>query len=101
MHVSQHYGRNVNILLITCYLIGTLYGAISGHYSFVCVMGFMLTLTYTGVFISGIAAVVGLGAMIVFRDTLFLPFYLLVLLMYIVWTGVYVANKVGEVVRDQ
>ena len=101
MHVSQHYGRNVNILLITCYLIGILYCAISGHYSFVCVMGFMLALTYTGIFISGIAAVVGLGAMIVFRDTLFLPFYLLVLLIYIVWTGIYMANKVGEAVRNQ
>lgn len=101
MHVSQYFGKNINILLVTCYLIGTLYGAISGHYSFVCVIGFMLTLTYTGIFISGIAAVVGLVAMIVLHDTLFLPFYLLVLLMYIVWTGVYAANKVGEAVRNQ
>jgi hypothetical protein len=99
MHISQHYGKNVNILLITCYLIGTLYGAISGHYSFVCVIGFMAVLTYTGVFISGVAAVVGLGAMFVLHDTLFLPFYLLVLLMYVIWAGVYAVAKVGEAVQ--
>lgn len=96
MHMSKYISKNMNILLLTTYLMGTLYGAISGHYSFICVMWFLAALTYTGIFISGMVGLVGLAAMFVVRDTLFIPFYLLVLLLYLVWTGLYMIAKTKE-----
>lgn len=100
MHLSVRYGKQVNIALAFIYILGLAYGVLSGHYSFACLIGLFAALTYTGVFLSGAVGVSGIIGMFLLNETLFMPVYMVVFLIYLIWLGLYIMAKIGELVEN-
>jgi hypothetical protein len=52
------------------------------------------------VFLSGAVGVSGIIGMFLLNETLFMPVYMVVFLIYLIWLGLYITAKIGELVEN-